>query len=140
MSECKIKNRCTGLKSQAVCTQYEGEVNSQSSLINESCLNIEETTEDIYQQLEGMSTEGLGELCLTYTTEAGRLYVKNVLKKFEEKICELEAKLEEKESSICNTPISSCNFDFGTLLDECGEVPTTMGETIQLILNQINTP
>lgn len=50
----KISNLC-GNKTYAACVDYEGTVNSQSELINDECLSIEETTQDIYNQLEDLS-------------------------------------------------------------------------------------
>ena len=141
MSCNKIKATCTGVRTYAVCTQYEGTVNSDSSLDDTTCLNLEETTQDVYNQLEGISTEGLGELCLTYTLEEGKILVKNVLKKLEQEICDLKTKVEQLETiNICNQNIIPCNLDFGNLLNACGNQPATLAETLQVILDNLNTP
>ena len=61
--------------------------------------------------------------------------------KFEEKICEIENRVEELETvDICNQSITSCNLDIGDLVDACGNKPTTLAETLQLILDTLNTP
>jgi hypothetical protein len=136
----KIKNTCGDIK-PLTCTEFEGDVNSQSNLIGESCISGEEAIQDLYNQIEQLDLSELGSLCLDYVQEDGKNVVKNVLLKFEEKICELETKIEELETTdICNKLITDCNLDFGVLVDDCGEVPTTLAETLQLILNQINTP
>ena len=45
----KIKHTCFE-PTKAECVDYEGTVNSQSELVDNSCLSIEETTQDIYNQ------------------------------------------------------------------------------------------
>jgi len=141
MKNCnKISHTC-GEKTFLVCSEYEGTVNSDSSLVEESCLNGQEVVQDIYNQLENLDLSALGELCLSYTTVSGKNIVKNVLLKFEEKICELGEKITELETvNICNQNIVPCNLDFGTLTTECGDQPTTLAETLQLILDNLNTP
>lgn len=138
---CKgIKATCTGTKTWAVCTQYESSVNSDSSLDDSTCLSIEETTQDIYDQLEGMSTEGLGELCLTYTLSEGKLLVKNVLKKFEEKICELEEQIENlQNTALCDMPIGTC-VDVSCLSDACNNPITTFGQLMQALVDNACNP
>lgn len=136
----RLKHTC-GSTNYATCIQYESSVNTDSELVNETCLDLEQTTQDIYNQLENLDLSALGELCLSYTTISGKNIVKNVLLKFEEKICELENRVEELETvDICNQSITSCNLDFGDLVDACGNQPTTLAETLQLILTQLNTP
>ena len=141
MKNCnKISHTC-GERTYLICSEYEGSVNSDSSLIEESCLNGQEVVQDIYNQLENLDLSALGELCLEYTQASGKNIVKNVLLKFEEKICELENRVEELETvDICNQSITSCNLDFGDLVDACGNKPTTLAETLQLILDNLNTP
>ena len=141
MKNCnKISHTC-GERTYLICSEYEGTVNSDSSLVEESCLNGQEVVQDIYNQLENLDLSALGDLCLSYTTVGGKNIVKNVLLKFEEKICELEEKITELETvNICNQNIVPCNLDFGTLTTECGDQPTTLAEAIQLILDTLNTP
>lgn len=136
----KIFHTC-GEKTFLVCSEYEGSVNTDSSLTEESCLNGQEVVQDIYDQLDNLDLSALGNLCLSYTTVGGKNIVKNVLLKFEEKICELSEKITELETvNICNQNIVSCNLDFGTLTTQCGDQPTTLAEAIQLILDTLNTP
>lgn len=141
MKNCnKIKHTC-GSKNYSTCIDYEGTVNVDSELDDNSCLTIEETTQDIYNQLENLDLSALGELCLDYVTVEGKNIVKNVLLKHEEKICELEARVLELETTdICNKVITACNLDFGDLVTACGDQPTTLAEVLQIILTQLNTP
>ena len=142
MKKCnqKIKHTCSSTN-YATCIHYESSVNTDSEYDENDCLSIEETTQDIYNQLENLDLSALGDLCLSYTTVGGKNIVKNVLLKFEEKICELEEKITELETvNICNQNIVPCNLDFGTLTTECGDQPTTLAEAIQLILDTLNTP
>ena len=136
----KIKHTCSSTN-YATCIQTEGEVNTDSELFEVECMNLQENLDDIYNQLENLDLSALGDLCLSYTTVGGKNIVKNVLLKFEEKICELEEKITELETvNICNQNIVPCNLDFGTLTTECGDQPTTLAEAIQLILDTLNTP
>ena len=141
MKNCnKISHTC-GERTYLICSEYEGTVNTDSSLTEESCLNGQEVVQDIYNQLENSDLSALGELCLTYVQEDNKNIVKNVLLKFEEKICELSEKVNLLETTdICNQSITSCNLDFGDLVDACGNQPTTLAETLQLILDNLNTP
>ena len=136
----KVSNTCDGMKPLG-CSEYEGNVNIDSSLEQNSCYTGQEVVEDIYEQLENLNLSALGELCLTYVTVGGKNIVKNVLLKHEEKICELEAKVLELETTdICNKVITACNLDFGTLTTQCNTQPITLVETLQLILDNLNTP
>ncbi len=138
MKNCnKIKNTCAGNKIQASCVDYEGIVNTNSSLDVEDCLVLSETTEDIYKQLEEINLSALGNECLTYVeTEEGRVIVKNVLLKFEEKICELLAEVETlKNDPLCNKKIDSC-IDVTGMVDACDQPVETWGQWAQLITNK----
>ena len=136
----KIKATC-GVTSFATCIYYESTINTDSELDDNTCLTIEETTQDIYNQLENLDLSALGDLCLSYTTVGGKNIVKNVLLKFEEKICELSEKVNLLETTdICNKSIVPCSLDFGDLVTECGDQPTTLAEALQIILTQLNTP
>ena len=141
MKNCNRISHTCGERTYLICSEYEGSVNSDSSLIEESCLNGQEVVQDIYNQLENLDLSALGELCITYVQEDNKNIVKNVLLKFEEKICELENRVEELETvDICNQSITSCNLDFGLLTNQCDTQPTTLAETLQLILDNLNTP
>lgn len=139
----KTKHTC-GTISYATCTRFEGTVNPQSELVEEECLDLEQTTQDIYNQLEDINTQidlsALGEKCLEYLTDdEDRIVVKNVLIKFEEEICLLKTKVEQLETTdICNKPITACNLDLACLdLLPCDAPIETLGDLLQAMINKI---
>ena len=140
----KIKQTC-GDSLFSTCVFHQSELPSFSEL--EPCdTTIAETTDELYSFVGEIKEEiNLSELsseCLTYvTTPEGKVVVKNVLLKFEQKICELSEKVNLLETiNICQQNISACNLDFGTLTNQCDVQPTTLAETLQLMLDQLNTP
>lgn len=141
MKNCsKIKNTC-GTRIVAECVDYESAVNTNSSLAEMDCLTIEETTSDIYTQLEQINLSALGEECLTYVEdENGKLIVKNVLLKFEEKICELLAEVEAlKNRQLCDIPISDCVTSLDCLVGECDNSIITLGDWMAAVQAKICT-
>lgn len=135
MKDCnKVKQTC-GSEQYATCVSYEGTVNNQSSLVNDSCITIEETTQDIYNQLGTMSTEDLGELCLTYTMEGGKLLVKNVLKKYEQEICALKNQITNiNNTSFWNIPIQGSGLDLGCLVTPCNTTIITVKDLFEALI------
>lgn len=142
MGDCKIKATCTGTKTWAVCTQYESNVNSESSLDDSTCLNLEETTQDIYNQLDGINDlSELGEECLTYVLEEGKLLVKNVLLKHEQEICTLKTQIATLQTTnLCNTDITGCGLDLSCLVDACGNPINTFSQLVQAMIDKICEP
>lgn len=134
----KIEQTC-GTKQYASCTEFEGTPNQVSPLSDDCSLSIEETTQDIYTQLEEINLSELGETCLEYILDSeDKIIVKNVLLKFEEQICLLKEQVESLQTTdICQKNITSCNFDFGELVPQCEGSVTTLAETLQLILDTI---
>jgi hypothetical protein len=133
----KIKNTCGG-RTFAGCVDYEGDLPEFTTV--GSCPTIEETTEEIYKEVDEIRTatnlSGLGELCLSYTLVDGKVIVKNALAKFEQEICSLKQQiLILQTTSICNTSIVPCNLEWGDLVNECGLQPQTLGQTLQLLIN-----
>jgi len=132
----KIKHTCAS-RNFATCIDYENDINEDSSLDVNSCISVDEALKDIYTQLEGINLSQLGEGCLEYLLEDNKIKVKNVLKKFEDKICELNQKITELETiTICNTNIEDCNLNLYDLVDSCGQQPSTLAEVLQLLLDQ----
>jgi hypothetical protein len=139
----KIKNMC-GEKTYATCTYYELEVPTFSSLVGQDCITIEETTEDLYDLVSGIKSEidlsALGDLCLTYVQEDNKNIVKNVLIKYEEEICSLKQRVEYLENeAICDKIITEC-LDLSGLVDQCNSPINTLGELLQYLLDNTQTP
>lgn len=139
----KIKNMC-GEKTYATCTYYELEVPTFSTLVDQDCNTIEETTADLYEIVGGAKSEidlsNLGEDCLIYVKEEGRNIVKNVLLKYEEEICTLKGQVSYLENeAICNKSITNC-VDLNGIVDSCNEQISTLGELLQYLVNNTQTP
>lgn len=131
-----MKHTC-GIKQYATCVYYELELPSISSLLNEDCVTIEQTTSDLYeivsQQAQNISTEGFQTDCLDNLPENFTLI--DIIKAQRDKICELEEKVSTLESkNICDTSIQDCNLDLTGLVDECGDPVTTLGQLLQILI------
>ena len=135
MKDCnKVKQTC-GSEQYATCVSYEGTVNNQSSLINDSCISIEETTQDIYDQLGKMTTDGLGYACLAYTLDNQKITIKNVLKKYEEEICSLKTQIQNiHNETFWNIPIAGSGLDLKCLVTPCNTTITTVKELFQALI------
>jgi hypothetical protein len=132
----KIKHTC-GDSLKAECVDYEGTTNSQSELVDEGCLSIEETTQDIYNQLEEIDVTDIDD-CLEYTETDGKILIKDVVKKHGGEICLLKEQLETlNDAAICDTNIEACNLDFKCLVDSCGDDITTLGQLLQAMIDRI---
>ena len=130
----KTKHTCSSVN-YSTCIHYEGSVNTNSELVNETCLDIEQTTQDIYNQLENLDLSALGELCLSYVQENNKNIVKNVLLKFEEEICNLKEELETvKNRPLCEMPLGDC-VDTKCLVDACSENISTVGQLLQALVD-----
>ena len=130
----KIKHTCGSIVF-ADCTSYEGTVNADSEFNENNCLSIEQTTQDIYNQLDNLDLSALGELCLNYVQENNKNIVKNVLLKFEEEICNLKEELElVKNRPLCEMPLGDC-VDTKCLVDTCSENISTVGQLLQALVD-----
>lgn len=139
----QIKNMC-GEKTYATCTYYELELPTFSTLLDQDCTTIEETTADLYEAVGAVKSEidltSLGESCLTYVQEEGKNIVKNVLLKYEQEICELKNRVEYLENeAICDKVITDC-VDLTGIVDACNTQISTLGELLQYLVNNTQTP
>jgi len=137
----KVKHTCSE-KNYATCVYYEIEVPDFSSLVNQDCITVEETTEDQYNILEGIKAEldlsTLGQDCINYGINLKT--VKSVLLKYEQEICDLKQKVQVLETTaICDMNITDCGL---TLPDNpCGGTFSTLGEILGYLLdNTTPTP
>lgn len=137
----KVKHTCSE-KNYATCVYYELEVPDFSSLVNQDCITLEETTEDQYNILEGIKSEidlsALGQDCINYGVNPKT--VKSVLLKYEQEICDLKDRVNTLETTaICDMNITDCGL---TLPDNpCGGTFSTLGELLGYLLdNTTPTP
>lgn len=141
MKSChKIKNTC-GTTVLGACTNYEGIVNADSQYTSNECLTIEDTTQDLYNQLGNLNLSLLGEKCLTYVKVGGKNIVKNVLLTHEKEICDLKLKVTALENrQLCDMPIGDCITDFKCLVDPCGAPIITFGQLIKALITRACLP
>lgn len=141
MDKCnKIKNTCGSIM-EAECINYDGTVNTQSSLNVNECPTVGETTQDIYTQLEEINLSALGSSCLTYVeTLVGKKIVKNVLLKFEDEICILKTEINNLKNRPLNDMPLGDEIDTLCLVDDCGEPISTWSQLIQIMITNQCTP
>ena len=146
MSYSQTRAVSCGKKINARCVDYEGSINDKSSLDSEGCLNIHDTTEDLYTQVEeiqqGIDLSGLGAKCLTFTpATTGDLKVKEALLTMEDFICNIKASLPDKTSPTYCPPVftedlSCLGLDFKCLVDPCGDPITTLKTLLQVMIDK----
>lgn len=133
----KVKNTC-GEKVYATCVYYEEVVPAFSSLAEEDCITLEQTTDDTYTLIGEIKDEidlsALGEDCIVYGVTPK--IVKNVLLRYEQEICSLRDRvLELEETAICNVDITGCGLTLG--VDDCDNPITTLGQLLEYILTNL---
>lgn len=137
----KTKNTC-GDRLYASCTYYEGMLPSFSTLATEDCYTLEEVIADIYILLESINDQIevdsiLGEGCLTYALEGGKITVRQALITMENEICSLKDKFDNiAKYQLCDLPIAGCDLTLQDLADECDGTITTFGELFQALINR----
>lgn len=132
----KVEQTC-GTTNYAACIEYEGTTNDNSILKNDCKLSVEESTQDIYNQLEQINLSELGERCLEYVLEDNKIVVKNVLLKYEEEICDLKEKVEILETTaFCDINIENCGLDLNCLELPCENNIITVKDLFQALINK----
>jgi hypothetical protein len=137
----KIKHTCAE-KNYATCIYYELDVPNFSSLFGEDCITIEETTNDVYEILEGIlesiNVSALDDNCVDYDTPLGQaLKIKDVVLQLEQEVCDLRDKVTVLETTaICNADITHCTgLDLSGINNSCATPVTTLGELLDYLLN-----
>lgn len=123
----KISNRC-GSKTPSGCVSYELEVPEFSSLDNEDCLSVEDTTKDIYEILgqikEQISIEDVNlSECLAIEAEDKESF-SALLNKI---IAAVEAVKCPEEPKVIGSDINleAIGVEIDCLVDKCSEEPIT---------------
>lgn len=132
-------NTC-GPKQYATCVYYELGVPSISSLTNEDCITVEQTTKDLYdlvsQQFQNIDISTIQLDCLEDLPE--NFTIVDVVKAQKEKICELQTKITTLENqNICDLSVENCNLNLTGLVDECGDPITNLGQLLQLLAQNL---
>lgn len=131
----KPKYNC-GIKQNARCIYYEGDLPEFSEL--EDCVTLEETTEEIYTNLneikDSIDLSKLGKECINYSEfqEDEKLKVNEVMLTFEKEICDLKNNI--TDSSCC---IDLNKIDFKCLIDPCNNSIDTQLKLIQIMIDKI---
>lgn len=146
MDNCdKIEYTC-GKKINSRCTDYEGTVNDNSDLTGVKCLNIHQTTVDIYKQLDdiysGINLTGLGKKCITFTpVVTGKLKVNEALLTFEDELCNLKKLVPDPTAAGYCPPVFEEDFlclglDMKCLVDPCGAPIKNLKTLLQALIDK----
>lgn len=133
----RVKHTC-GSTTYATCVNYEGTVNENSELADASCLDIEETTQDIYSQLEQLNLSDLGKECLEYEKDdKNKIKLISVLLTYEKEICKLKEELETaKNTAFCELLIKDCGLDLKCLELPCEQEIATVRDLFQALIDK----
>lgn len=135
----KIKHTCAE-KNYATCIYYELEVPDFSSLVDQDCITLEETTEDQYEILGDIKSEidlsALGQDCINYGVNPKT--VKSVLLQYEQEICDLKDRVNTLETTaICDMDITNCGLDLSGINNNCSSPVTTLADLLGYLLDNI---
>lgn len=139
MSRCrnnKIKCNC-GTHQNARCVYYDAYLPKYSKL-DEDCVNIDETTGELYENqekiLDSIDLVKLGKKCIDYSEfqEEGSLKVKEAFLTLENEICELKNK--KNDDSCC---VDLDKIDFKCLSDPCNNEITSLKNLLQVLINEV---
>ena len=131
------KNTCVGNIVSSICTKYMGYLPKYSKL-DEDCVNIEETTEELYENqekiLDSIDLVKLGKECIDYSEfqKNDSLKVKEAFLTFEKEICELKNK--KNENSCC---IDLSKIDFKCLSNPCNNIIDSQLKLIQALIDKV---
>lgn len=133
-----IKQTC-GKKSYATCVYYELPLPEISSLVGEECVTVEETTDDLYTLVQNIQNSiNVLSIDVDCVDMPADFTIADLVEAQNAKICELEDEIATlRQESICDKSIEDCGLDLGTLLDDCGEPVTTLGQYLQIIANNL---
>tara|TARA_R110000772_G_scaffold119924_1_gene226087 strand:+ start:1235 stop:1705 length:471 start_codon:yes stop_codon:yes gene_type:complete len=142
---CKDKiSRTCGKKINAKCVDYEGSLHDNTTLATCDCHSVEDVIEDMNLALNEINTSIdltiLGDDCITYDEVDGKIQVKEALKKLEECICELKAKVDDVDAEDCpaifSADISCLGLNFECLETACETPIQNLGELLQALITQ----
>ena len=137
----KLKHNC-GIKTPSRCVFYDLDLPefSKLSILNE-CITIEETTNDLYNitdlVLSSIDTKELGKQCLKYKVSQNKykpfediIFIKDILLKFEEEICELKNETDSNSND-------SLELDFKCLTNPCNNEINSLKDLLQILINEV---
>ena len=135
MEACNNRKYSCGEKISSICTMYEGELPNWSELNEEICATIEETTEELYNEVsdikESLDTSNLGGACLQYPNNE-KIKQKDANLVFEKNICDLFEIVKDNTNSIL-----TCDLNYEGLVEECEERPKNFCQFAQFILDEL---
>lgn len=135
MEACNNRKYSCGEKISSICTMYDGELPEWSELNDEICVTIEETTEELYNQVadikESLDTSNLGGSCLQYPNNED-IKQKDANLVFEKTLCDLLEIVKDNTNSVL-----ACDLNYEGLVEECEDVPKNFCQFAQFILDEL---
>jgi len=134
----KRKNTC-GRKHNSLCVQYDGYISEHSELNDESCISIEETTEDLYHITDNIYSDiylgNLSNSCINYDEDEYRnVKVNEAIVKHRDILCELL----EKDKEVNEINISDWNLNTDCLVIDGGcRNEYSLRDVIQSLIDKV---
>lgn len=133
------KTLCGDNKINSKCVSYTGNVPEWSELHEEDCVNLEETTQNLYEHIEQVKEKidfsDLESECLDIEDE-GEITPKSVAGALIEKIEEVK-EAQKAPLRRGDLDITCMDLDFKCIADNCDNPPTKMSQLLQLILDKL---
>jgi hypothetical protein len=123
------------------CVDYDGPLGANTG-ITESCVDQYAVNEDLYNITDNIISDSDATVdleksnCLTYPLTDGVVLVKTALTVLDTAVCDHESRitiLEGKDYSQLD--ITGFGLDFACLSDPCGDPITTLGQLLQIMIN-----
>lgn len=132
-----------GKRHEARCTFYNTSVPTWSSLVNEDCVTLEETTAETYVELnsfrERFDLDNIVADCITFTyADSDNKKMSEVVHAIQDSICALETSITNSgTTAICDVSIATCGLDTDCLDDACGTGLSTVKDVIQALITKV---
>ena len=138
----KVKNTCGSNQNYAICTKYEGTVPDWSELVDEDCIVLEETTQELYDEVTKLKeqtdlsdlTSSCDNFVLTDDADLGFPTVKTFATDVTSALATLLCP-EANSDEATEVDISGWNLDFGCLVDPCDAPITKLSQLMQILIN-----
>ena len=128
-----LSNTCT-VRTNSRCIDYDGNVSNNSSLKNETCINIHDTTEDLYELSENIESQLVpptlvSNSCLSYPNNPTH---SDILLTLDSVICNIKS---TQTTNALDYDVK--DLDLKCLTTPCGDQISNVRELLQVLIDKV---